>query len=322
MSPHPPSPPRLAYILVTDTYATLRPVVARLLAQNDPGRIELIVVANRGGLDGIHGTELQTLGRVQRLECDSVVNMAAARAIGVRAATAPVVFLGETHSFPLAGWLDATLKAFDGSYSVIVPSVANGCDRGLIQWAGYALDYSRWRPAQPAGELPMSPGHNIAYRKDLLLALGDQLDHALDHHQERLLDDLRPQHPRIWFEPSARLEHVSIGFVLPGLEERILLGVLTGGARARRWSVPRRLLYFLASPLIAIVLFVRQIPGARAILAERPTLFGMLPIMMLFCVLKAAGEAYGYLFGSPSCLLEREARLEIQRLRFAHSLAR
>jgi len=258
LSSLPQGSPQLTYILVTDTYATLRPVVARLLAQAAPDRIELVVIANRGGLDGIHGAELKALGRVQGIECDSVVNMDAARATGVRAATAPLVFIGETHSFPCAGWLDATLKAFDGPYSVVVPSVTNRCDRGLIQWAGYTLDYSRWHPAHPSGEVQSNLAHNISYRSDLLFALGDQLDQALDLYQERLLDDLRPQHPRIWFEPSARIEHVSIGFLWPALEDRLILGLLTGGTRARRWPVSRRLLYFLASPLIAAVLFVRD----------------------------------------------------------------
>ncbi len=39
------TPPSLACVLVTDTYATLRPMVARLLSQPGPHRLELIVAA-------------------------------------------------------------------------------------------------------------------------------------------------------------------------------------------------------------------------------------------------------------------------------------
>lgn len=311
------STPRLAYILATDTCATLRPVVARLLSQRDPSRLELIVVANRGGLAGIDAPELKAFGRVQGIEVESTVQMYAARAAGIRAATAPIVFIGETHSFPCEGWLDALLEALNGPFPILLPSITNACPKSLIGWATYLLDYSRLRPELPRGEVHSGLGHNTAYPTALLLALGDRLDLALDHYEERLLSDLQTEKPRIGFEPRVRLLHVGVTLFLPALEERVLLGLLTGASRARRWPMHRRLLYFLASPLIAGVLFVRELPGARTAIAAGQTSIAVLPVMLLLCLLKAVGEAWGYLFGCPAWTRAREAKLEIQRLRFA-----
>ena len=311
------STPRLAYILATDSYATLRPLVARLLSQRDPSRLELIVVANRGGLAGLDAPELRAFGRVQGIELDSTVQMYFARAVGIRAATAPLVFVGETHSFPCEGWLDALLEVMDGSFPIILPSITNACPKSLIGWATYILDYSRLRPELPKGEVRYGPGHNTAYQTHLLLALGDQLNLAFDHYEERLLSDLQPQKPRIGFEPGVRLEHVGVTLFLPALEERLLLGLLTGASRARRWPIHRRFLYFLATPLIALVLFARELPGARTAIAAGQTSIAVLPIMLLLCTMKSIGEAWGYLFGCPAWTRSREAELEIQRLRYA-----
>lgn|GEM_PF-1915139 len=215
------------------------------------------------------------------------------------------------------GWLDALLEAMDGPFAIVLPSITNACPNSLIGWANYILDYSRLRPELPRGEVHSGLGHNTAYQTRLLLALGDQLDLALDHYEERLLSDLQPQKPRIGFEPGVRLQHVGVTLLMPALEERLLLGLLTGASRARRWPLHQRLLYFLASPLIALVLVARELPGARTAIAAGQTSIAVLPVMLLLCVVKAIGEAWGYLFGCPEWTRAREAELEIQRLRYA-----
>ncbi len=311
------TPPSLACVLVTDTYATLRPMVARLLSQPGPHRLELIVVANRGGLAGIDAPELRSFDRVHGIELESTVQMHVARAVGVRAALSPLVFIGETHCFPCEGWLDATLKAFDGPCSILVPSVTNGCPRGLFGWAGYIMDYSRRRPEQPPEKFAGGIGYNAAYRTHLLLALGDRLDAALNHHEERLFADLQSQQPRILFEPAARLCHVGVTLFIPSLRERLFVGLILGDARARRWPIHRRILYSLAFPLIAAVLFTRELPGARHAISRGQTSVAVLPIVLLICLTKSIGEAWGYLFGCPEWAHSGEADIEIQRLRYA-----
>jgi hypothetical protein len=235
------TPTSLACVLVTDTYATLRPMVARLLSQPGPHRLELIVVANRVGLAGIDAPELRAFGRVHGIELESTVQMHVARAVGVRATLSPLVFIGETHCFPCEGWLEATLKAFDGPCSILLPSVTNGCPRGLFGWAGYIMDYSRRRPEQPPEKFTGGIGYNAVYRTRLLLALGDRLDAALNHHEERLFTDLHSQQPRILFEPAARLCHVGVTLFIPSLQERLFVGLILGDSRARRWPIHRRL---------------------------------------------------------------------------------
>ena len=60
----------------------------------------------------------------------SVNHLPEARAAGVRAASAPIVFIGETHSYPQPGWAEALLTAFEGPWAAVVPAIGNANPNG------------------------------------------------------------------------------------------------------------------------------------------------------------------------------------------------
>ena len=163
------SAPDLSVVLATDRYETIRPVVELLHAQSGRGRIELVLVTLRGVHVDRGAPELDGFSGVTLVEVDSLVPIGRARAAGVRAAAAPVVFLGETHTYPQPGWALALIEAHDGSWAAVVPQIGNANPDGALSWAAFLLDYGRWYDGDRR-EVAAPPTYNASLRRELLLA--------------------------------------------------------------------------------------------------------------------------------------------------------
>ena len=165
--------PRTAVVLATDTDETVRPVIRRLGEQAVKHRLEVVIVAplSPGALD-THRQELDGFAAVRLVPVAPSVGLAAARAVGIRAATAPVVFIGETHTYPQPGWAAALLAAFEGPWATVVPAITNANPSGPVSWAAYVSDYGRWGEGRAQGEIPEALIYNAAYRRHVLVELG------------------------------------------------------------------------------------------------------------------------------------------------------
>ena len=289
--------PALTVILATDRFETIRKVVESLRRQTVRERIELILLApdrqtlelDEAALEGFAGSRVIEVGTVERF--------APARAAGVRAATAPVVVIGETHTYPHPEWAEQLIRAHEGPWGVVAPGFGNANPEGPLSWAIFLLDYGRWIAGMPGVETSLAPIHNGAYKRQVLLELGPRLEAALAHGDELTLHFARSGH-RSYFEPAARIDHLNLIRPRPWLRERYLGGRLIGGQRAGRWSWPRRLAYAAAFPLIPVVILRRLWPGiARARQVNRLP-GGTLPAIFTGAAIAAVGEAVGYLFGA------------------------
>ena len=177
----------MAVVLATDTYETVRPVIRRLAEQTVKERLEVVIVAPLppGALDA-HRRELEGFAAARLVTVAPSAGLAAARAIGIRAATAAVVFIGETHTYPQPEWAAALLDAFEGPWATVVPAITNANPNGPVSWAAYVSDYGRWGEGRPEGEIPEALIYNAAYRRQVLLDLGEGLEAALDTYSEAL----------------------------------------------------------------------------------------------------------------------------------------
>jgi len=97
------------------------------------------------------------------------------RVAGIRAATAPIVALAEDHSFPDPDWADALITAHQARFAVVGPVLRNANPRSMLSWANLLLEYAPWLEGTPGQEMKDLPGHNSAYRRDLLLAFGEEI---------------------------------------------------------------------------------------------------------------------------------------------------
>jgi hypothetical protein len=308
--------PRLSVVLATDVYDTLRPVVSALQRQRLAAEIELVIVLPSAAQAGVPREELRAFAHAQVVAVDSVERLATARTAGIHAASAPIVFIGETHTYPDDGWADALLAPFDEQWTAVVPAISNANPATAASWAAYLFDYARWGPSRSAGEMSDPLVYNTAYRRSALLALGDRLPDALEPHREVMWPLLWASGHRALFAPAARIAHVNIGRLGWLLQEKFCSGVVLGMRRSGRWRLWRRLLYLLASPLIPIVLLARVARDARP---PRATTLpaGTIPALVLCALVKTLGEVVGYLGIVLPARVAQLTRMEIHKVDYS-----
>lgn len=303
---------RMSVVLATDNWTTIRPVIQRLREQTVRNEIEIVLVLPAEEVEAVETADLREFARLRLVGIESVVPLGPARAAGVRAATAPLVFIGETHSFPHPGMVQELIDAHEAGWAVIVPAFHNANPDGATSWAGFLAGYATWTDGIPAGEIDGAPLFNVSYRRSFLLALGDRLARALSEGED-MATQLRAWGGRPWFEPSAGIDHANISFLVPWLRQRFLAGRVIAGARSMSWPWPRRLAYTLGSPLIPVVLLGRLRRGISRTIRRHRLPGVTLPVLVLGGMFEAAGEMLGYARGEGSTTRARYDELEVQR---------
>ena len=309
-------PPELSVVLTTDTFETIRRVVECLRGQTVKERIELVIVVPEGSRVELTDADAAGLAGVRVVSVPGVETFGGGRAAGVRASSAPVVVIGETHTYAHPGWAEALIGAHREPWPIVVPGVGNANPGGALSWGVFLMDYGRWFAGLPAGETDLAPTHNSSYKREMLLALGSRLETALAHGDE-LAVFCRSHGHRAWFEPRARIDHLNIARPRPWLAERFIGGLLIGGRRSLRWPWWRRLVYFAASPLVPLVLLSRLRPAIRAARRSTRLPVGTLPAVALGTVVWGVGEAIGYLRGARERESVRMTEYELHKVRYA-----
>jgi hypothetical protein len=294
------SAPALSAILITpDGYAEIATTVRHVRAQTIASQIELVIVAssaNRVHLPPEHSAELHT---VTVVELPGRRSLAAARAAGVAAARGPVVAFNEDHSFPEPGWAAALLAAHGRGYSGVAPEMKNANPDSALSWAAMFLHFGgAVEPSRGFETDYPAASHNMSYRRDALLDLGDRLGDLMLA-ELFLHEALRARGHRLWVEPAATTRHVNVSRFRPALGHAWAGGRLYGGLRRgfAAWSLARRLVYVGGSPLIPLLRLRRVLPLMRSTRAGRAVLPRAIPAMVAILAVHAAGEAAGYLFG-------------------------
>lgn len=311
-----PERPAISVILSTDRYETIRPVVECLRRQTVKDRLELVIIAPDRASLGMSESDTGGLAAVRFLEVGDAERLATARAAGVRAASAPIVVIGETHTYPHPEWAEALIRAHAQPWAVIVPGFGNANPDGALSWAIFLLDYGRWLAGLPSGEIALAPTHNSSYKRDVLLELGPALETALAHGDELTLH-LDARGHRAYFEPAARIDHLNVSRPGPWLNERFLGGLLIAGRRATRWPWYTRLLYMAGSPLIPAVLLSRIRHGVRLARRERHLPAGTMAALVMGVVVSAVGELVGYARGAGPGAERQMTEYEVHKVRYA-----
>lgn len=309
------SEPRLSVVLVTDRFATVRQVISRLREQEARAQIEIVLVVPAGQPLVTDPSALEGFAGVRHVEVGSITPLSLARAEGVRAATAPVVVIGETHSFPRPGWAEALIAAHAEPWAVVVPAFGNANPESALSWAAFLRDYGPWVEGLPAGEIGFMPPYNTATKRDVLLEFGERLELMVSQGDE-LAADLRARGHRTWFEPAARIDHANISRPGSWLAQRYLVGRAIAAGRAERWSWLRRLLYACGSPLIPAVILLRLARAVRQARRNRRMPPGTIPALVVGTFVAAFGEMVTYALGSSPDLKLRNDEYELYKLRY------
>jgi Glycosyl transferase family 2 len=308
--------PTISVILTTDRYETIRSVVDSLREQTVTPQVELIILISE--LSSIDPTAagFDRFAAVRVLQIGPIERFAEARATGVRVASAPIVVIGETHSYPHPGWAEALVEAHQGPWAIVAPGFGNANPGGALSWAIFLLDYGRWLGGLPPGEISIAPTHNAAYKREQLLQLGARLETALAH-GDAITEHFHARGHYRYFEPSARIDHLNISKPGAWLHERFLYGRLIAGRRMQRWPWPKRLAYFVGSPLIPAVVLSRLRKGLNQARRQSRLPIGTIPAILLATFVSAIGEAVGYALGTGPFAERWMTEYELHKARYA-----
>lgn len=312
---NPIAAPTLAVVLATDRLETMAETLAALRRQTVARQIELVFVTPPGVAvaDPDSGRDFAA---VRFAECGGyeLSNwLPRARVVGIRSATAPVVAIGETHSYPEPGWGAALIAAHAGPWAAVGVAMLNANPGSSISWANLLIDFAPWVERRERGPMTELPGHNTAYKREVLIGRGERLAHDLAS-ETLLAAALRAEGHQLLFEPAAATRHLNLAtpfWFLQRFDHDREWAVL----RAAEWSVSRRALYILGAALIPFVRFARIRPELRR--TGRAGDVALTATILLGLAAGAAGEAAGYLSRRTGGSTRRLHEVELHRLRFA-----
>jgi hypothetical protein len=289
-------------------------VLDALCAQTCADAMELVVVDLAAA--SFPRLACSSSARVVYVPCDAGVSFGQGRVVGVQNASSPIVAFIEDHCCPSPTWAEALMAAHEGPWGAVGYSFTIANSDSYITRALGIIEYGPWLAPMRSGQIDRLPSHNVSYKRDLLVSLGDRLDSFLNP-DFNLHVELRRRGLGMFLEADAVAAHESPG------ELRAFLGIhwnfmrLLGARRveSHRWSRARRLFYGLAAPL-----GVPAVTAARYLtsMAGRPALWtavlASMPIYLLFQVAAGCAEAAGYLWGAGSSE-ERLTRGELEVMR-------
>ncbi|HEY4281746.1 MAG TPA: glycosyltransferase family A protein [Chthoniobacterales bacterium] len=291
--------PALSVILLApDRYETIRRTVGHLRNQTVSDRIELVIVAPSAQQLGLNRDECEGLCGVSIAECDPANSVAAARACGIRMATAPVIAVGEDHSYPRPNWGEALLRAHQQPWGAVGPVLWNA-NPGLISWSNFLIAYGPWIGPAVSGVVGNLSEHNSSYKRALLQELDGDLDKLLER-QGELHRALQARGHQLYLEVEAETDHFNFSTLGVSMVLRFHAGRAFGAERARvnRWSLGRRLIYTAGVGFIPWMRLRYVLKEIKRMQHRFGLILRILPVLILLLSAAAIGEVTGYLFGA------------------------
>lgn len=232
---------------------------------------------------------------VRMLEVDADATIPHMRAVAFAAATAPAVAVLEDHVIVPDGWAKAMLRAQTPSTPVVAGAVENAATEHLVDWAAYLCEYSHCTPPLPAGPVDWLTGNNVVYPRELLERYRTIIESGA--WENRLHDAFKADGIPLTCRPEivvGHKMHYSIGLYM---SQRYLYSRSYAGARAEGAGFAKRMAMGAASLALPPLLFWRTVSRIRAKGRHTGELVRSLPLLALFVVAWAAGEAVGYVAG-------------------------
>ncbi|HEX6902831.1 MAG TPA: glycosyltransferase [Thermoanaerobaculia bacterium] len=274
------------------------PALASVLSQDVVDRLEILLFdLGEGDPPPVQGSDHPAV-RVFKMPPDTLFSNAKARAI--RLASAPVVVFLEEHCRTHPGWARALIEAHRGPWAGVGAEVHNGNPEVALSRTLQMLNYLWWLPPAPRAEFEMLPGHNSSFKRDLLLAYGDELEELL-RAEIVLHSRLRRDGHRLLLEPAAKFSHINESSLGSAFRGRFLFNRCYGPARAKAfgWSLGRRLFYAAAMPVFPFYTVTRLLQYAVRRRPERlARVIAGAPLLFVVQLASAAGHSLGLLFGT------------------------
>lgn len=218
------------------------------------------------------------------------------RTAALAVASGDVVAILEDRGIPRPDWARTVIRLHTQPWAVIGGAI-EPAPSGLLDWALYVCDFSRYALPLAAGPAAWVSDVNVSYKRQALERTRQVWSDRF--HEPSVHWELHRQGEALFLTPELVVDHHRTPKpLLSSLLERFHWGRLYGYIRAREIGVGKRVLLALAAPLVPFVLLARhaKVHAGRGdglrYLAAMPALFALLAAW-------AFGEAIGTLTGTP-----------------------
>lgn len=244
---------------------------------------------------------------IKIIECAPDTDLPTMRTLAARQASGEFVLVTEDHCVPPRDWLKQFTRAFSEhpEASAIGGSVVNGVTDTGLDWATFLCEYAPMSPPIESGPTPDLAGMNVAYRKEILRDVDEQV--LTSGFWETTLHPLLYERGHILIaDDNVRIFHCKKFSLSLFMRQRFVYSRYYAGIRFAPEQKMKRLLYAMASVLLPPLLTFRFFRNARHKASVRSHLAEAAPYLVLFYLVWGVGEAWGYLFGPRDALQEIE----------------
>lgn len=217
---------------------------------------------------------------------------------GIELTSGQSVAFTTANFIPAGNWVKELMLLLQSDHAAIGGVFEKQQPDELSQWAIYFLRYAAYQPALAPQSATQLAADNAVYRRWVFEKYPHLLvDGFWEHEVNRRL---KADGHSLFLAPSLR---VSIGyFSTPAdfFQQRFLHGRAFGAERAAHTSMPKRMFYIFASPLIPLILLARVTMNVLKYSPHRFKFFLSVPWLIFYAVGWAFGELSGYLAGKHS----------------------
>lgn len=306
------APALSAIVVIPDTYDTVRNTMKYLQAQTTARQIEIVIVKPTRAQIGLDESDLKPFHSWQIVEVERVSSIAQGFTAGIRKARAPIIALTEDHSFPDEKWAEVFIAAHKQPYAVVGPRMRNGNPGNMLSWADFYQAYGEWTHPVSSGPVRHLPGHNSSYKRDIILAFGNELETLMEA-ESVLHRHLQAKGYQLYLESGTCTSHLNFDTWSAWIPARYYTGRQFASTWAHSWLWPRRLLFTAASPLIP---WVRLWRVQNRVHRGQTTgfLLRLLPTMISGLLVEGVGHMLGYAAGAGDSP-EKVGKYEFHRIR-------
>lgn len=219
------------------------------------------------------------------------------RGIGIKHAHAPLIALIEDCGCPDPHWCAQLVKEHMRPYAAIGGAMENGINRAL-NWAVYFGDFGRYQNPVPRGPSAYVSDANVCYKRAALERVGQAWAKA--YNEARVHAALAQQGETLGLSPDVIVFQHRLNLRLgPALMERYVWGRSFAAVRVATLPRSRRAVFAALSPLLPLMLLLRQSGNVLRTRRNRWVFFRALPLTALLSLAWSYGEFVGYLTGRP-----------------------
>lgn len=270
-----------------------------LLAQRTNRSFE-IVVADRCGLATTEAVPAFADGRVRWVSASPSTSIPRLRAMAMKVATGRLVAILEDHCNVREDWVELIARASDAGHPIVGGAVENGCTQRVRDWAAFFCEYSAFLPPLPGGVVKEITGNNSVYERALLEDLGIALDEEI--WESFLHAGLKGAGVQFYCEPQLIVSHAKRFDFWYFWSQRFHYSRSFAAMRSEAWPLWKRMGYALSTALLPPLLLLRMARNLAPKAAYHSPFLRALPLIVLFTLPWAVGEAVGALAGAGDSL--------------------